>query len=948
MLSELLITALLLFLRSLVPITFSVGLRAIDKYTKFKKIKKVYKQLIIGIIFGLISIYGSEFGVTSPTGAKINIRDAAPICAGIIFGGPAGIIAGLIGGIERYLAVLWEPALMKTRVACSVSTIMAGFFAAFIRKNIFDNHHGTWYYGFAVGVFVESFHMLMVFLTKMNNIGEAYSIVRACAVPMILANSLCVMFAVMGTSIISKEPLINTSKPIKIQSKIQIGLAVTILVGFIIVSSFSYNVQKSISTNSTNKTLTTAISDAKTTIVDEANNDFVDAMKTTKNECLKNMFDVMATDETLNTFCSNNSVSYISKISRSSSSISYSNDPFIKTFTLFNEFPYGTFDSDVDGDFKVLDYTYISSTNENIKYGFVKANNKGDYLLVGLNEAKYNEYLLESIKKGVAKRHIGEKGYIVITDEIGNVLSTLTDTFGENIDLNSIYNNGITIDKNVYSGTEYYIIDEKFNDFYIIASIPVDEADLSLNTSMYVSMFMEILAFFSIYCVIYISIKRSVIKPLKRVNKSLDKICYGDLEQRIDEYTSHELEILSEDINHTVDTLKHYMDKESKKIQDELNFAKEIQHSSLPSTFPPFPNYHEFDIYASMDTAKEVGGDFYDFYLTDDRHLCIIIADVSGKGVPAAMFMMQSKTIIKSLMESGLSVEKAFTVANEKLCEHNTAQMFVTSWIGLLDLDTGVLNYANAGHNPPLIKHGDNSFEYLKSRPGLVLAGMEGVNYRLQTTTLNKGDELYLYTDGVTEAQSINNELFTEERLLDSVNKASNIGAKEFCESILTDVKDFTKDAEQSDDITMLYLKYYGERNIKDFEYKALIENGAMITEGVEEFLSNNDIPMKVIMNINVAIDEIYSNICYYAYDKENVGNVKITTEIDDSFVILKFEDHGIKYNPLLKDDPDVTLSLEERQIGGLGIFMVKKMMDEINYEYINGRNVLTIKKKYK
>ena len=194
----------------------------------------------------------------------------------------------------------------------------------------------------------------------------------------------------------------------------------------------------------------------------------------------------------------------------------------------------------------------------------------------------------------------------------------------------------------------------------------------------------------------------------------------------------------------------------------------------------------------------------------DDDTLAFLVADVSGKGIPAAMFMMQSKTLLKSCAEAGMSVEQIFTVANEKLCEGNDAGMFVTAWMGILNVKTGHLTFANAGHNPPLIKRADGSFEYLKTKAGFVLAGMEGIRYRKNEMQLTPGDKIYLYTDGVTEATDAENQLYGEKRLLSLLNEIPDAGAQAVCDAVKTDVDAFVGEAEQFDDITMLCLNYNG------------------------------------------------------------------------------------------------------------------------------------------
>lgn len=253
------------------------------------------------------------------------------------------------------------------------------------------------------------------------------------------------------------------------------------------------------------------------------------------------------------------------------------------------------------------------------------------------------------------------------------------------------------------------------------------------------------------------------------------------------------------------------------RIEADLSIAKSIQSSALPNVFPPFPERKKFELFACMNAAKEVGGDFYDFYLLDDNTLGFLIADVSGKSIPGAMFMMTSKTVIKSFAESGRSPAEVFTLANERLCEGNEAEMFVTAWLGYLDLKTGLVRIANAGHNPPILVR-DGEAEYVIRRPGLMLAGMEGVRYKEHTLQLQRGDLLYLYTDGVTEAMNPDEEQYGEDRLQELLSFGDHYpeptegnGIAEYvCRRVLSDVAEFSNGAEQSDDITMLCIRYLG------------------------------------------------------------------------------------------------------------------------------------------
>jgi sigma-B regulation protein RsbU (phosphoserine phosphatase) len=323
---------------------------------------------------------------------------------------------------------------------------------------------------------------------------------------------------------------------------------------------------------------------------------------------------------------------------------------------------------------------------------------------------------------------------------------------------------------------------------------------------------------------------------------------------------------------------------------------------------------------------------------------------VSGKGIPAAMFMMTSKTIIKDLAESGMAVNEIFTKANEKLCENNESGMFVTAWMGILDLKTGNLQFANAGHNPPLLKRADGSFEYLKTRAGFVLAGMEGVCYRATEIALAPGDRLFLYTDGVPEATNAENKLYGEDRLLEFMNQNSTVEAKALLPALKANIDEFVGDAPQFDDITMLlldYKSYQGGEHMTDKTFKAETEALSDILGFVDLMLEKYECPMKIQTAICVAIEEVFVNVARYAYKNEK-GNVTLGIGFDKESrtITFRMRDKGVPFDPLKKPDPDITLPAEEREIGGLGIFITKKTMDTVEYAYENGENVLTMTKK--
>ena len=365
---------------------------------------------------------------------------------------------------------------------------------------------------------------------------------------------------------------------------------------------------------------------------------------------------------------------------------------------------------------------------------------------------------------------------------------------------------------------------------------------------------------------------------------------------------------------------------EEARRQKDLMLASSIQGSALPSVFPPFPSIADcVDIYARMRAAREVGGDFYDFYFVGEHHVAVLVADVSGKGVPGAMFMMRAKTTLTDLLSRGGKLGEAVAAVNACLADGNDANMFVTAWIGVLDLQTGRVEYVNCGHNPPVVRRADGTLEWLRETSGLALAALDGVAYEPHTLDLGLGDMLFLYTDGVVEAQS-HGELFGEERLAAAV--AADIpDAKGVCTVVEMAVDAFAAGETQADDITMLALGLNGVRRT----FAASAEGLTAATEFVKDF--NKDHRAAIV------IDEIASNIVRCS----GASTFELAYRRAESGYALGFSDAGTPFNPLAHPEPDVTAAAENRAIGGLGIFMVKQMAASVDYERRGGRNVLTV-----
>lgn len=380
--------------------------------------------------------------------------------------------------------------------------------------------------------------------------------------------------------------------------------------------------------------------------------------------------------------------------------------------------------------------------------------------------------------------------------------------------------------------------------------------------------------------------------------------------------------------------------KINQKVSSELTIARIIQGAALPREFPD----SKFgEVYALMDSAKEVGGDFYDFFNIDDQHLAIVIGDASGKGIPSSLFMMKTQSLIRALSKnSDCNTAKILTAVNEQLCEGNDYNMFVTCWFGILNKETGDVRFTNAGHNPPIVK-ANGKYGYLSAKPGLVLGGFKDFEYKETVSKLNKGDKLFLYTDGVTEAHNVRSELYGEDRLLEKVSKL-DASPYETVTRIREDIREFSRNAEQFDDITILMVEYRKPQSVFSKKFLAKKEN----LNEVQDFIVSSikgDLSVKDKNELLIVAEEIFINIASYSY--EGIGYCGVDVDYENDVLTLVFTDNGVKFNPLEKEDPNTKQKAEERQIGGLGIYMVKNLMDKVYYEYKDGKNILTLIKRY-
>ena len=913
-------------------------LYALEKHTAFGRLKYYLRQVIIGIVFGVLAILATHNGIDAG-GAVVNVRDAAPLTAGFVFGAPAGFLSGLIGGVERYIAGI-DGVGEFTMIACSVSTVVAGLFAGLIKIKLFDNKKVPWEFGLISGAAVEVFHMVLILVLGSADTIRSYEYMQLCSIPMIAGNAATVAAVLVITRAIRRGGFRRKKVRIrKIAQTFQFWLLIMIAVAFVVTAGFAHLMQTGVAERTTNRQLSMTAEDVKNEIINASD----EALYATTRQIMYDVRFVASDDLDLAGVAKRYDVAEINVVDENGIIVDSNIDDYIGFDMASGEQSSAFLPllDNLEGVSRVIQPYGPITKDPRVKRKYVGVQiPAGGFVQVGYDLSQYRDELEEHFYVSSHFRHIGETGGVIICDPNKYVLSSRDGHVGEYLlgDIWTYINKGENknmIEASIF-GVPSYCRYSYAEGFYIVTYRTIAESMLSRDIAMYMIIFIEALIFTALLIFLYRILKSTVVDNMKRVNESLAEITGGNLDVEVDVRSNQEFAILSDDINRTVGTLKFYIDEAASRIDKELEFAKDIQYSLLPSVSPAFPQRQDFDIYALMNTAREVGGDFFDFYMPESNKLAILIADVSGKGIPAAMFMMTAKTLIKGFVESGDPPETAFAKANEELCSGNDADMFVTAWLGVIDLETGLMSYANAGHNPPLIKKNRESFEYLKDKPNFILAGMSGVKYKRHELQLDPGDIVFLYTDGVTEATAAGNELYGEDRLLKCVSKLEDGGMRELCDGVQDDVDAFVGEADQFDDITMLAFKLRTLEDDHSIRTSASVDSMEAVQRYAEKKLERADISARVANRIKVALDEIYSNVAYYS--EAGSCTVEIRT-FDDIDVIIK--DDGKEYDPTAAAAPDTTLSADERKIGGLGIYMTKNLTKSIEYERKDGFNIL-------
>ncbi len=393
-------------------------------------------------------------------------------------------------------------------------------------------------------------------------------------------------------------------------------------------------------------------------------------------------------------------------------------------------------------------------------------------------------------------------------------------------------------------------------------------------------------------------------------------------------------------------------------FSSELMVASKIQQQMLPELYPPFPERNDIDIFGTLHPAREVGGDLFDFFIRDEK-LFFCIGDVSGKGVPSALLMAMTHALFRSVAAHESNPSRIMKSLNESSSANNESNMFVTLFIGVLDLPTGRLRYCNGGHDHPYVINGSSVVE-LPASANLPIGLFCDFDYQQQETRLSAGEILFLYTDGLTEARSPHKDLFGVASVRSSLLEipVCDLTAEELLQQMSSRVRDFVGDAEQSDDLTMLAIRYTPTSERSLLHERLTLTNDVRDIDRLGSFIKSLSIRLclerSLASNLRLALEEAVVNVMSYAYPKEAVGTVTIDANVfapsgnsgfDSQHLCIKISDHGVAFDPTCADSADTSLSAEDRPIGGLGILLMRQLMDSINYEREDGLNILTLKK---
>lgn len=610
------------------------------------------------------------------------------------------------------------------------------------------------------------------------------------------------------------------------------------------------------------------------------------------------------------------------------------------------------------GEMTMTTYSYPLTDNEGNVYAIVTADVSLDWLSDMMDSLKYYEqsycfilsrdgtYLAHPIKETVLNETVFDASKKLKNDDLAQIGKEMT---GGKMDMKRfssphLGHSFIFYKPIVRTGWSMAIVCSA-KEFFSSAT------DAGFFVATLILVMLVILAF-----ILKIGVRRLTL-PLTQFTQAVNEVANGNLQAKLPPVRSKDEMLrlrnsfvtMQRSLEQQMEELKQ-VNEQKGRIESELRIASNIQRAMLPKIFPPYPDRDDIDIYGQQTPAKAVGGDLFDFYIRDEK-LFFCIGDVSGKGIPASLVMAVARSLFRTLSMHEPHPNRIISQMNDRMAEDNELNMFVTLFIGVLDLPTGRLRYCNAGHNAPLLlNEAENVKEktFLPCDSNLPIGIMGGWKFTLQETNITPGTTIFLYTDGLTEAENIEHELFGEERMIDAVPFTSN--SQDITERVVEAVQDFTGEAEQSDDLTMLTVRYIRPDQNLRFKQEITLTNDVsqvpQLTDFVDLVCEKVNFDAATTMQMNLAMEEAVVNVMNYAYPEGTTGDIHIVAAANDKRLKFIISDNGIPFDPTMRKEVDTTLSAEERPIGGLGIHLVTQLMDSINYERKDNMNVLTLRKK--
>ncbi len=767
-------------------------------------------RIIVGLVYGLASILSTHLGVQY-NHMVLNIRDVGPLTAGLFFDPVAGILAGVIGGIERYIAGTFWGIGVYTTLACSISTMLAGFLAAFLQILVLKKKIPYAIPAFFIGAVMEVFHMYAVFITHRDDMNMAFYVVKNCSVPMVLFSGVALALITLFIRRMEGKKILlfhrRERKRIPLAQLFQRSLIVVSLLVLVINFFNTYFLEtqsaRQESTELLSKSAATLRSDYRriSDIKEQVNQIAEESALTSAYVIIEEIEEAGGAANVDANFMEHMRMAFdleaVNIVDSNGLSIVSAGSPVVYTSRFW----------EVIGGEKESQVALLSDSSAAVGVRF-----SGGMVQAVISIDSFADIMnVSNIRDIFSNFQIGKDGTFDVIRNTGII--SLGNHADEAVDakelkrLQAIKEKVGYIDN--YYGVKSLCWKEKLvNGSILIVTLPLTEVYENRDTIAYETGLADILLFAVLYAAIFLMVQFYVVRNLNKVNVSLGKITAGDLDEVVDVRTSSEFNSLSDDINKTVDALKGYTAAAQKRMQQDLEYARVIQESALPRNFD-IPR-KDFNIYAQMHPAKVVGGDFYDFFVVAPDVLALVIADVSGKGIPASLFMMRSKTLVQNLAKMGKTPSEILSLANNALCEGNESETFVTVWIGIVDLKNGKLFCSNGGHEYPVLMHAGGDYELYQDKHGLVLAAMENVKYSEYEIDLNPGDRLFVYTDGIPEAINENTEQYGTERLCEALNRVKDASAEETLKAVSEDVAAFVGNAEQFDDITMMCFFYNG------------------------------------------------------------------------------------------------------------------------------------------